>query len=148
MLMPWGLDASEHRPRQWERALCDQAEALFVMAPAPRRRLVSAFGTDLAGKTSLFADPFSRPQSVPWGADTVGDPSFDERSVAELIQEFVGMRERVQPIRRALRGEGRGLAPASEDLPGIPTVDPDDVEIGASRNRAPAGSTTARLRRL
>ncbi|HMB06322.1 MAG TPA: hypothetical protein VKP69_21640 [Isosphaeraceae bacterium] len=148
MLKPWGLDASEHRPRQWERALCDQAEALFVMAPAPRRRLVSAFGTDLAGKTSLFTDPFSRPQSLPWGADKVCDPSFEERLVAELIQEFVWMRERVQQIRRALRGEGRGLVPASEDLPWIPAIDPDDVEIGASRNRAHAGSTTARLRRL
>ena len=101
-----------------------------------------------AGKTALFADPFSRPQSLPWGADKVCDPSFDERPVEELIQEFVWMRERVHQIRRALRGKGRGLVPASEDLPWIQAIDPDDVEIGASLNRAPAGSTTARLRRL
>jgi hypothetical protein len=111
MLKQWGLDASEHRPRQWERALCDQAEALFVMAPAPLRRLVSAFGTDLAGKTSLFADPFSRPWSLPWGADKVCDPSFDERPVEELIQEFVWMRERVHQIRLALGAKAGGLFP-------------------------------------
>jgi hypothetical protein len=65
-----------------------------------------------------------------------------------LEQEFVWRRERVHQIRLALQGEGRGLVPAAEDLPWSQAIDPDDVEIGASPNRAPAGSTTARLRRL
>jgi hypothetical protein len=37
------------------------------------------------------------------------------------------MRERVRQIRLALRGEGKALIPASEDLPLIQAVDPDDV---------------------
>ena len=61
------------------------------------------------------------------------------------------MRERVHQIRLALRGEGRGLVPASEDLPGIRAIDPDDVEIGASpesppcrlHNRPPPASVTS-----
>jgi protein-tyrosine phosphatase len=33
MLQRWGIDASGHRPRQLDRVLCDEADAIFVMGP-------------------------------------------------------------------------------------------------------------------
>jgi protein-tyrosine-phosphatase len=127
MLRLWGIEASGHCPRQMDRALCDRADAIFVMAPAHLRRLLADYGTDLAGKTYLFGDPFRRPQSFHQGEYKVRDPSFDERPVEELVSEFLWMRERVRQIRLALRGEDRALVPASEYLPLIQAVDPDDV---------------------
>jgi protein-tyrosine-phosphatase len=39
MLAYWGIDANAHRPRQIDRAVCDQAGAIFVMAAPYLRRL-------------------------------------------------------------------------------------------------------------
>jgi protein-tyrosine-phosphatase len=127
MLRHWGIDASGHCPRQVDRELCDQASAIFVMAPAHLRHLLRGYGDDLDRKTYLFADPFSQPQSFPRGAYKVYDPSFDPRPVEELVHECGWMRERVEQIGRALRGDGDGLVAASRYLPLIGTVDPDDV---------------------
>src|SRR5690349_11150229 len=63
MLRHWGIDASGHRPRQLDRTLCEQASAIFVMAPTYLRRLARDYGEDLASKAHLFADPFTRPVS-------------------------------------------------------------------------------------
>ena len=56
MLRHWGINASGHCPRQVDRELCDQASAIFVMAPARLRRLLRFYGEDLDRKTYLFAD--------------------------------------------------------------------------------------------
>jgi len=56
MLRHWGIDASGHCPRQVDRELCDQASAIFVMAPAHLRRLLRLYGEYLDRKTYLFAD--------------------------------------------------------------------------------------------
>ena len=61
MLAHWGVDAGSHRPRQIDRAVCDQAGAIFVMAAPYLRRLLIEYGEDLAVKSYLFADPFTRP---------------------------------------------------------------------------------------
>ncbi len=53
LLAWWGIDATEHRPRQLDRPLCDQASAIFVMAPAYLRRLLLEYGADLASKAYL-----------------------------------------------------------------------------------------------
>jgi hypothetical protein len=58
MLAPWGIDAREHRPRPLRRALCDEASAIFVMAPTYMHRLFLEYGQDLAPRAYLFADPF------------------------------------------------------------------------------------------
>ena len=63
MLAYWGVDASAHRPRQVDRAVCDQAGAIFVMAAPYLCRLLIEYGEDLAIKSYLFADPF--PARVP-----------------------------------------------------------------------------------
>ena len=63
MLRHWGINASGHCPRQVDRELCDQASAIFVMAPAHLRRLLRLYGEYLDRKTYLFADPFIQPQS-------------------------------------------------------------------------------------
>jgi protein-tyrosine-phosphatase len=127
MLRHWGIDAGEHCPRQLDRQLCDQASAVFVMAPAHLRRLLEVYGEDLAGKSYLFADPFSVPRSFPRGAYKVYDPSFDPRPVGELVQACLWMRERVEQIGRSLRGGGQAPVAASRYLPLIGTVDADDV---------------------
>jgi protein-tyrosine-phosphatase len=124
MLACWGIDACGHRPRQLERGLCDAAGALFVMAPPYLRRLLLEYGPDLASKAYLFADPFRRPESFGGGEYTVWDPSFDERSARELIEEYAWMRERVLEIRQALFGEGRPLIAASGYLDLLESVDP------------------------
>jgi protein-tyrosine-phosphatase len=112
MLRHWGIDAGGHCPRQLDRELCDQASTIFVMAPAHLRRLLESYGEDLAGKTYLFADPFSLPRRFPRGAYKVYDPSFDGRSIEELVRACDWMRDRVQQIGEALRG-GKNLVAAS-----------------------------------
>src|SRR5262249_47725945 len=63
MLRAWGVDAGGHRPCPLNRALCDRADAIFLMGPEYLRRLLDTYGPDLATKAYLFADPFSRPRS-------------------------------------------------------------------------------------
>jgi hypothetical protein len=110
-----------------DRELCDQADAIFVMAPAHLSRLLSRCGEDLDQKTYLFADPFSLPRSLQRGAYKVYDPSFDRRPVEELVRACHWMRERVQQIGLALRGGGDTLIAASRYRPLIEMVDPLDV---------------------
>ena len=85
MLRHWGIEAGGHCPRQLDRGLCDQASAIFVMAPAHLCRLLRLYGEDLDRKTYLFADPFSLPRSFPRGAYKVYDPSFDARPVEDAV---------------------------------------------------------------
>jgi protein-tyrosine-phosphatase len=127
MLRHWGVDAGAHCPRQVDRDLCDQASAIFVMAPAHLRRLLKLYGEDLGEKSYLFADPFSLPRSFHPGAYKVYDPSFDPRPIKELVQACLWMRERVERIGLSLRGGGEALVAASRYLPLIETVDPDDI---------------------
>ena len=127
MLRHWGIDASGHCPRQVNRELCDQASAIFVMAPAHLHRLLRLFGEDLDRKTYLFADPFSQPRSFHPGEYKVYDPSFDQRPIEELVRACRWMRERVQQIGLALRSEGRNLVAASEYLSLLKAVDLDDL---------------------
>jgi hypothetical protein len=56
----------------------------------------------------------------------VYDPSFDPRPIEELVHACRWMRERVQQIGLALRSPGNTLVAASQYLPLIETVDPDD----------------------
>jgi protein-tyrosine-phosphatase len=127
MLRHWGIEASGHCPRQVDRELCDQASAIFVMAPAHLRRLLRLYGEDLHRKTYLFADPFSQPGSFQPGEYKVYDPSFDPRPIGELVHVCRWMRERVQQIGLALRDQGDTLVAASRYLPLIETVDSDDI---------------------
>lgn len=124
MLAHWGIDASGHRPHPLRRALCDEASAIFVMAPAYVHRLLLEYGQDLAARTYLFADPFSRPQGFGHGEYKVSDPSFDERPNDEIIREFAWMRERVRQIRSALLGDGQPMIPAAEYLDLLQSLDP------------------------
>jgi protein-tyrosine-phosphatase len=116
MLRQWDIDASRHQPRQINRALCEQAGAIFLMGPEYLRRLIAGYGMDLAFKAYLFGDPFSLPQSFGNGEYLVYDPSFDERPIKELVHEFSWFRERVVQICEALRNGGTGLVPASRYL--------------------------------
>jgi hypothetical protein len=116
MLSHWGIDASGHRPRRLERALCDEAAGLFFMGPEYLRRALFGYGNDLAAKAHLFADPFTLPRSFRNGEYLVWDPSFDQRTAAELTRELAWFCERVRQIHLALRGEGRRLVPAREYL--------------------------------
>jgi protein-tyrosine-phosphatase len=124
LLAWWGIDATEHRPRQLDRPLCDEASAIFVMAPAYLRRLLLGYGADLASKAYLYADPFSCPESLGGGEYTVADPSFDERPTRVLAEEFTWMRERALQIRGALLGHGRPLIAAASYLHRLESVDP------------------------
>lgn len=125
MLAHWGIDARAHRPQPLHRALCDQACAIFLMAPAYLHRLLLEFGQDLADQAYLFADPFTCPQSFANGEYRVSDPSFDDRSTEELVREYGWMRERVWEIRQALLGAGgRPMIPATEYLSLLRSVDP------------------------
>jgi len=124
MLRCWGIDAAGHLPTKVNRPLCDQAGAIFVMAPPYLRRLLIEYGEDLAGKAYLYADPFMRPRSFERGAYAVSDPSFDERSAVELVEEFGWMRERSLQIREALLGGGRPLIAASSYVDVLESVDP------------------------
>ena len=116
MLSCWGVDASGHRPRQLSRALCDRADAIFVMGPEYLRRLLGTYGADLAGKAYLFSDPFSLPQSFRNGEYLVYDPSFENRPIPEVVREFAWFRERVIQIHKALNGFGPELVPAARYL--------------------------------
>jgi protein-tyrosine-phosphatase len=127
MLRHWGIDASGHSPQQLNRELCDQADAIFVMAPAHLHRLLSLYGEDLDQKTYLFADPFSQPRSFHRGAYKVYDPSFDGRSIEALVQACLWMRERVQQIVQAMQNGGKTLVAASQYRGLIQTVDPLDI---------------------
>ncbi len=127
MLRHWGIDASGHCPRQLDRDLCDQAEAIFVMAPAHLHRLLKYYGQDLDGKTYLFADPFSLPLSFYPGEYKVYDPSFDPRPIGELVQACRWIRERVEQIGEALRNGGGRLVAASRYRPLIEAVNPNDL---------------------
>jgi protein-tyrosine-phosphatase len=112
MLQRWGIDASGHRPQQLDPDLCGRATAIFVMGPTYLGRLLADYGSDLANKAYLFADPFTCPVSFAQREYMVYDPSFDRRSVSELMHEFGWMRERVLQIGLALLGESRPLIPA------------------------------------
>lgn len=101
-----------------------EADAIFMMGPSYLHRLLSEYGEDLAAKAYLFADPFSMPVSFQRREYTVWDPSFDDRSLPELLVELSWMRERVLQIRLALLGHGRQLVPATHYLDLCRTVDP------------------------
>lgn len=124
MLKQWGIDARGHRPRPLHRGLCDEAGAIFVAAPSYLHRLLLEYGWDLAGKSFLFADPFSLPRSFSHGEYKVRDPSFDGRPIRELVYEYSWMRERVRQIRLALPGDGRPMIPAAEYRHLLQSVDP------------------------
>ena len=124
MLACWGIDAAGHQPTQLDRDLCDQASAMFVMAPPYLRRLLLEYGADLATRAYLYADPFTRPESFADREYTVSDPSFDERPVRELVAEYAWMRERAVQIREALGGRGRPLVPTAGYLELLEPVDP------------------------
>jgi protein-tyrosine-phosphatase len=113
MLRSWGVDPGGHRPCQVDRALCDAADGIFLMGPEYLRRLLAEYGADLAAKAYLFADPFGLPRSFQRGEYLVYDPSFDDRTVAALLDEFRWFRERVRQVHAALHGDGRALVPAS-----------------------------------
>lgn len=124
MLRHWGIDAAGHRPRQLDRALCDQADAIFVMAAPYLRRLLIEYGDGLAAKSYLFADPFTRPLSFARREYAVNDPTWDQRAAGDLCAEHSWMCERVVQISEALRGRGRRLVPAAEYLDLLGQVDP------------------------
>jgi len=113
MLAFWGIDASAHRPRQIDRAVCDEADAIFVMAAPYLRRLLTEYGEDLAIKSYLFADPFTRPECFSNREYAVADPTWDTRPASELCAEHAWMRDRVSQIHDALRGRGRPLIAAA-----------------------------------
>jgi protein-tyrosine-phosphatase len=124
LLGAWGIDAAEHRPSKVTRDGCLAADAIFVMGPSYLHRLLLEYGEDLATRSYLFADPFSKPASFDSRAFTVWDPSFDNRPTKELLNEVSWMRERVLQIRVALVGRGPRLIPVSEYLALCKTVDP------------------------
>ena len=112
-----------HHPTKLDRHRCDQATAIFVMAPPYVRRLLLEYGPDLASKTYLYREPFTRPESL--GPEhTVPDPSFDARPTSELVEQFLWMRERTLQIRDSLLGHGRPLVPASSYLNLLEAIDP------------------------
>ena len=116
MLRHWGIDASNHEPRQIDRSLCDQADAIFAMGPEYLVKLFKSFGLPLAKKSYLFADPFMLPQSLAEGEYRVRDPSFDHSPLPDLIKEFSWFRERVVQIHEALTEGEKKLVPATEYL--------------------------------
>ena len=123
MLARWGVDATGHQPTKLDRRRCEEASAILVMAPPYVRRLLLEYGHDLANKTYLYGDPFTRPESFR-PEHTVPDPSFDPRPTEERVEQFNWMRERTLQIRQSLRGEGRPLVAASSYLNLLETVDP------------------------
>jgi protein-tyrosine-phosphatase len=124
MLRCWGIDARAHRPLQLSRSMCAAAGAIFVMGPSYLHRLVHEYGEDLADKSYLFADPFTKPESFSRGHYKVVDPSFEARPAAQLAKEFEWMRSQVTQIRLSLIGKGQRLVPLSEYLELCKTVDP------------------------
>ena len=124
MLAYWGIDARAHRPRQIDRAVCDQAGAIFVMAAPYLRRLLIEYGEDLGVKSYLFADPFTRPLCFAHREYAVNDPTWDTRAACDLCAEHAWMRDRVAEINEALLGRGRPLVPAADYLDLLADVDP------------------------
>jgi len=116
MLRHWGIDASNHEPRQISRSLCDQADVIFTMGPEFLTLLFKRFGMPLAKKAYLFADPFTLPHCFSNGEYRVRDPSFDHIPLADLIKEFSWFGERVVEIHEALTGGEKRLVPAAEYL--------------------------------
>jgi len=93
------------------------------MAPPYVRRLLLEYGHDLANKTYLYGDPFSRPES--FGPEhTVPDPSFDPRPTDELVEQYSWMRGRTLQIRESLLGHSRPPVAASSYLNLLEAVDP------------------------
>jgi protein-tyrosine-phosphatase len=123
MLLRWRVE-HDHRPTQLTRALCDRADAIFLMAPNYVHRMLKEYGADLAAKAYLFADPFARPRGFARGEFRVKDPSFDPRPAEDRLREWSWMRERVLQIRLALLGDGRPLVPATEYLELCLATDP------------------------
>jgi len=123
MLRHWGIESRQHCPRKLTRELCEQSDAIFLMTPDYLRDLLTQFGSHLAGKAYLFADPFSIPKSFRNGEYFVRDPSFDSCDTSELIREFEWFRERVIQIYEALHGTGMMLVPASSYLGTILNAD-------------------------
>jgi protein-tyrosine-phosphatase len=124
MLRAWGIAPDGHEPERLSIEMCRRADAIFVMAPTYLHRLLREFGQAYAGKTYLFADPFSQPLGFQNREYVVSDPSFDFRPTRELLHEFTWMRERVLQIRLALIGSGPALVPASEYLSLCESLDP------------------------
>ena len=73
LLRAWGIDASGHVPVKLSSDLCAAADAIFVMAPSYLHRTLWQFGDELAGKSYLFADPFTTPRSFAHGEHRVSD---------------------------------------------------------------------------
>lgn len=126
MLAYWGIDANEHRPRQIDRAVCNEAGAIFVMAAPYLRRLLIEYGEDLGVKSYLFADPFTRPTCFAHREYAVNDPTWDTRAASDLCAEHAWMRDRVAQIDEALHRRGRPLVPAASYLDLLADVDPKD----------------------
>ena len=123
MLAQWGIDATRHHPTKLDRRRCDEASAIFVMAPPYVRRLLLEYGRDLADKAYLYGEPFRRPEA--FGPEhTVPDPSFDPRPTEKLVERFSWMRERTFQIRQSLLGHGRPLVAAASYLNLLEAVDP------------------------
>jgi protein-tyrosine-phosphatase len=116
MLQHWGIDAGGHKPRQLDPALCDEADAIFLMGPEYLRRMLESYGEDLAAKAYLFADPFTMPRSFSNGEYLVYDPSFEKRPIPDLANEFSWFRERIVQIHEALCNGRRKLVPAARYL--------------------------------
>jgi protein-tyrosine-phosphatase len=112
MLRAWGVEPGEHEPRPLTLDLCRAAGGIFVMEPDYLRLILAMYGAGLAGKSYLFADPFSMPASFEHGEYAVRDPSFDPRPLDEVLRDYDWLRERVRQIHRALAGEVGGLVPA------------------------------------
>lgn len=116
MLQHWGIDASQHQPRQIDMELCQKADTIFLMGPEYLLRLLEKFGKSLAGKAYLFADPFTLPRSFDNGKYLVYDPSFEGRPIPELVEEFFWFPERVGEIHAALCSGIPRLIPAAQYL--------------------------------
>jgi len=123
MLAHWGVDAAGHHPTKLNRRHCEEASAIFVMAPPYVRRLLLEYGHDLATKAYLYREPFCRPES--FGPEhTVPDPSFDPRPTGQLVEQFSWMRGRTLQIRQSLLGHGEPLVAAASYLNLLQAVDP------------------------
>jgi hypothetical protein len=96
------------------------------MAAPYLRRLLIEYGEDLASKSYLFADPFTKPVCFAHREYAVNDPTWDTRSASELCAGHAWMRDRVAEINEALYGRGRPLVPAADYLDILADVDPKD----------------------
>jgi len=122
MLARWGIDARRHRPVKLDRELCNQARAVCD-DPSVRTSAAARVRCRSGGQDSPLSNPFIRPGSLAPEKYTVTDPSFDERPIYELVEEYSRMRDHVQ-IREALLGRGRRLVAAASYLDLLEVVDP------------------------